>query len=319
MKTYSQKKQLILDTLLTGKSTTALSKKLGYSFDKVKRWKTGSKQLHWNEFCDLCLLLKLPLQEAMASSLGILFDRKNDYYRIVPHLKVFLGNRSTAVLAKQMKVSTSALQRHLSLKSFPELEFVFKMIDQRPHFLDNFLDSLLMSKEVSSTKKSMISIPWTAAVANAASLKAHSSLPAFSKTWLANFLGLSEEQVDEAIELMLQLKLIEKKGSHYGPTLSRTIAVSSAIDKNDYSQFIRYWMRRAEHRFATKSGVPINKNESPNKDGFRIFSASAKSVQKISEILVTAEQEIHELLQQDTDEKTDVRVLLLHHFSAQDF
>ena len=78
-------------------------------------------------------------------------------------------------------------------------------------------------------------------------------------------------------------------------------------------------MRRSELRFTTPDFIPININKTPNKDAFRIFSASAESVQKISDIIMKTEQEIHELLQQDTQEKTDVRVMLLHHFSAQDF
>ncbi len=314
---YQQIKQQILDALLSGKSTSALSLKLGFSFDQVKRWKNGSKQLRWNEFCDLCVQIKAPLFEALAQSLGLVFHQKEDVLGIARHLKIFSRLDSTSILAERLDVSPSALQRYLNEETYPDLEFVLEMIDLRPHFLNHFIDQLLDRQP--TTKLSMISLPWTSAVANAASLPAHAQLPEHSSSWIARFLGISESQVQQAIDLMLNLGLIERKGSHFAPTLARTIGVSQAAHVADYSRFIRYWIRRAENRFATSSGEPINVLQGPNKDAFRIFAASPKAAQEITQILIKAEAEIHDLLQQCRDEKTDVRVLLFHHFSAQDF
>lgn len=290
---------------------------MGYSFDKVRRWANGSKQLRWNEFCDLCFLLKAPLLEALASSLGIVFARKKDAYGIVSHLKTFSRILSTKDLAQSLNVSASAFQRYINQDVYPDVEFVLEMIDLRAHFLENFMENFSGTKRLDV--KSILSLPWAAAVSNAASLKAHMSLKEHSSKWIGDFLGLAEEQVHEAIELMVSLKLVEKKGPHYGPTLSRTIGVPSLKNSLEYSQFIRFWMKRAEGRFNTSTGEPINVLEGPNKDCFRIFSASSDSAHKISEVITRAEQEIHDLLSHDTHEKTDVRVLLFHHFSAQDF
>lgn len=320
MRNYQHSKQLILNFILEERSTSALSLKLGYSFDKVKRWQNGSKQFRWNEFCDLCALTKTPLAEALASSFGILTAKKKGAYKVVSHLKHFLRIKSANVLAKTIGVSPSVMQRYLLATTFPDIEIVFELMDQRSQFLDLFFDNLLSPKNTTPNKnKSLISIPWAAAVANAASLKPHLHLDVFSAKWIADFTGLSEEQVNQAIDLLLQLKLIKKKGCHYGPTLSRTIGILRKDDQTDYANFIRYWMRRAELRFATPDGKPLNHNEGPNKDAFRIFSASPESAQKISDVMLKAEQEIHDILQQDTNEKNDVRVLLIHHFSAQDF
>jgi hypothetical protein len=314
---YQQIKQQILDSILEGRNTSALSLKLGYSFDKVRRWQNGSKQLRWNEFCDLCAQLKVPLFETFGLSLGIIFHQKEDALGIVENLKIFSRIESSNELSKRMHVSLSALKRYLAQETYPDIEFVLEMIDLRPHFLDNFVDRLLGRTPMK--ERSFISLPWAGAVANAASLPGHQGLPEHSNRWIAGFLGISESQVEQAIELMMKLELIEKKGPHYGPTLSRTIAVNQQTTPLDYAKFIRYWMKRSETRFATPTGEPINRLLGPNKDVFRIFSASPSTAKKITEILVRTEQEIHDLLQQKMDEKTDVRVLLMHHFSGQDF
>lgn len=319
MTNYQQSKQLILNFVLEGKSTSSLSMKLGYSFDKVKRWQNGSKQFRWNEFCDLCEVTKIPLADVLAATFGIKGTNRKSTYQIVAQLKIFLRIKSANLLAQTMGINSSVMQRYLLGTTFPDIEIILALIDQRPNFLELFLQNLFLSKKTVPSNKSFISLPWAAAVANAASLNAHLNLDEFSAKWIADFVGLTEEQVSQAINLMLQLNMIEKKGPHYGPTLARTIAVSSHLDKSEYAQFIRYWMRRSELRFATEDGNPINKNKTSNKDAFRIFSASPKSTEKISEIIMKAEQEIHDLLQQDNEEKNDVRVLLLHHFSAQDF
>jgi hypothetical protein len=290
---------------------------MGYSFDKVRRWQNGSKQLRWNEFCDLCAQLKVPLFETFGFSLGIIFHQKEDALGIVENLKIFSRIESSNELAKQMHVSLSALKRYLAQETYPDIEFVLEMIDLRPHFLENFVDRLLGRTPMK--ERSFISLPWAVAVANAAALPSHQGLPEHSNRWIADFLGISETQVEQAIELMMNLELIEKKGPHYGPTLSRTIALNQQTNPLDYAKFIRFWMKRSESRFATSNGEPINRLRGPNKDVFRIFSASPTTSKKITEILVRTEQEIHDLLQQKTDEKTDVRILLMHHFSGQDF
>lgn len=314
---YQQFKIQLLQTVLKNKATSPISRKMGYSFDKVRRWANGSKQLRWNEFCDLCILLKAPLLEALASSLGIVFVRKKDAYGIVSHLKTFSGIPSTKDLSKTLNVSASALQRYINQDVYPDVEFVIEMIDLRANFLETFMENFSGTKRLDV--KSILSLPWTAAVSNAASLKAHMSLKEHSSKWIGDFLGLTEEQVNEAIQLLVSLKLIEREGSHYRPTLSRTIGVPSLKNSLEYSRFIRFWLKRAEGRFNTSTGEPINVQGGANKDCFRIFSASSESACKISEVITKAEQEIHDLLLQDTHEKTDVRVLLFHHFSAQDF
>ncbi len=321
MRNYQHSKQQILDFILEVRSTTALSKKIGYSFDKVKRWHNGSKQFRWNEFCELCAITKMPLADALASTFGILNAKKKDNYKIVLHLKNFLRLGSANVFAKKMKIGASVMQRYLRAETFPDVEFVLEMMDQRPLFLDLFLDTLLVKKNTSFESPSMLSIPWVSAVANAASLKAHMNLKQFSAKWISDFLGLSEEQVNQAINLMLQLKLIEKKDGHYGPTLSRTLAFRPKNNSRDYANYIRYWMRRADQRFVTVDDNQLREkqNENLDKDAFRVFSASPESIKKITEALSRAEQEIHDILIQDTSEKTDVRVLLIHHFSAQNF
>ncbi len=320
MTNYQQAKQLILNSILEGKSTASLSVKLGYSFNKVKRWQNGSKQFRWNEFCDLCVVTKTPLAEALASTFGILNSKRMGVYRIVLHLKTFLRTDSASTLSKMLGISPTVTQRYLLATTFPDIEIVLELMDQRADFLDLFLENLLHLKKTSTADKSIINLPWAVAVVNATSLKEHLDLEEFSANWIAEFVGVSAEQVNQAIELMVELNLIEKNGAHYGPTLARTIGVlNQKSEKVKYAQFIRYWMRRSELRFATADANPINKNETPNKDAFRIFAASSESAQKISDVIMKAEQEIHDLLQRDTQEKTDVRVLLLHHFSVQDF
>lgn len=291
---------------------------MGFSFNKVKRWQEEKKQLHWNEFCDLCTVLKIPLRQALATSIGFLLPSNKYAYSIVVYLKVFNHFKSTQAMAESIEVSTSTIRRYLSQELYPDLELVLKLIDLQPKFLDEFIKILLTTVQ-KSKNKSMISLPWTSAVANAARLKRHSQLPAFSAEKISEFLGLKTHQIQQAIQLMLEVGLIEKKDDHYVPTLSRTIAVASEYNPIEYSQFMKFWIRRNYQRLDTADGIPINKTSGPNKDGFRIFASSKKSAEKITEILLKAEQDIHEILQNDHDEKEDVRLFLFHHFSVQDF
>jgi len=325
MRNYQQIKNEILNQILEGKKTSALSNKMGFKFDKVQRWRKGSKQLNWNEFCDLCFVLKVPLIEALGFSLGALFESEKQAYKIIPFLKNFAQFKTTGQMAKHMGVSQASMQRYLSCEIYPEVEFVLECIDQKPLFLDHFLNSLLEKSEKSNLN--LLSLPWASAVANAMSLPEHMSLPKYSPSWVAQRLGLTINQVMQAIQLLQDLGLIELKGEHYGPTLSRTIAVRREIRQEDYIRFLKFWMERAARRLKARQEENTFKNpnleeltnDKIDKDGFRVFACSPESARKITEILMRSEQEIHDLLQTDSNEKTDVRVFLYHHFSAGDY
>ena len=62
---YHEIKQDIIDEILKNRKSTSISKKMGFNFDKVARWQNGSKQLRWDEFCELCKHTKTPLLEAL--------------------------------------------------------------------------------------------------------------------------------------------------------------------------------------------------------------------------------------------------------------
>lgn len=318
MKNYQQLKHQTLDILLTKKSTASLSKKMGYSFDKVKRWKNGTKQLRWNEFCDLCEKIHAPLPETLLSVLGFSMERPKDAYKIVGHLRYFTQEKNNTSLAKKMGVSVSVLQRYIGGKTYPDLESIFELIDSQPGFLNSFLENLTPSLE-NQPEKSMFSLPWVGAVSNAASLKAHQDLPEHSSSWIAEHLGLTLKQVEEAITLMVDLELIHKPGAHYQPTLSRTISLSRQMNPKEHANFIIFWSDRAKARFDTPTGKAINKLDGPNCDLFRTFACSPGDAQKITDMIKKTEFDIHDLLQKSKEEKTDVRVFMFHHFSAQDF
>lgn len=317
MRNYQEIKHNLINGLLRDKKTSILSAKMGFTFDKVKRWRDGSKQLRWNEFCDLCIRLNAPLFHSLSITFGFPISNTKDAYRVISHLKVYAGKKSVAVLAKELGVSLSVFQRYVRSSIYPDIELVLEMMDMHSNFLDHFIENLLKIKDLQEV--SIFSNPLAGAVSNAVGLPEHQKLSEHSSKWIASFLGLSVMQIEEALSFLVSLKLIEKDGQHYRPTLARTIAVYNSINTLDYSRFIRFWMRRAEFRFQTQSGVPINKLKGPNRDLFRTFATGPETASKITDIINKAEQEVHDLLSNSKEEKSDVRVLLFHHFSAQDF
>ncbi len=317
MTNYQSCKAELLKTILHEKSTSALSQRMGFQFDKVRRWKNGSKQLRWDEFCELCEATKKPLAEALASTFGLIFKNKKARSRIVYHLKVYSQVKNVKSLSETLGVSKAALQRYINGDSYPDVEFILAMMDLRPDFLKNFMECFVENRKPSA--QSMLSLPWAAAVANAASLRKHLSLPMHSPEWIAAFLRITERQVNEAISLMETLGLIERRGAHYSPTLSRTIGVQSSHQSLDFARYIKHWLKLASQRYDTKDGVPKNATGFPSNGGFRIFACSEDSATRIADIINRAEQEIHDCLVQDKSEKVDVRVFLFQHFSLQDF
>ncbi len=317
MKNYQEIKIQILEFIVGGKSTSWISRKLGYKHDKVKRWNNGTKQLRWNEFCDLCLALEVPLAQALRSTLGILVPTQVELYRIVYHLQIFSQSKTVRDLAGQIQISTATLSRYTSAEIFPDLELVLAMIDLKPYFLPHFVETLI--HPVRGAKASVLAIPWAGAVVNTMKISSEFRNVHDAPERIALFLGLSVTQVNEAIQFMVDQDLIEAVNSVYGPTRQRTLAFSGKIEPEEYNRFVKYWYLRAHKRKSLNLEINAINKDPWTKDGFRIFAASEEATQVISEILVKAEQQIHEILSRDEKPPTDVRVALFSHFSAQDF
>lgn len=307
---YVNTQEAILQNLLEGKNLSRLSQKMGFSFNKVLRWKQNKKKFKWSEFVDLCEQLNLPLVEIMTDVFGISIRNKNDLKSSA--IKIFTSlNVRKNVTAKSIGKSLPTLHRIRHKKSSPDFVTVLALMDQRPQYLEKFKEKFISSEATkkSTRPKSIFTCPWFSIVSSAMALKEHQSLPAHSDNWIADKTGLSIKEVKEAIELMTANQLIEKQGPHYAPTFSRTLAFSQKQSAEDFKNSLQYWTDRASKEFSK----PQNEL---SKSFFRCFATTPEAAQEVTHLMMEYEEKVHNILTKASGEKTEIRYFVFHHLPA---
>lgn len=140
IKNFSLLEALILEEILGSNATYEMSHKLGFKFDKVKRWLTGDKILKWNEFTQVCTDLNLDLKSAF----GVLnYDEKINFFQ---HLKQMNNFNTNSEMAEYLKCHRSVIQRQINGCTNPDVQSVLKLISKRRTLLPNFILKLFKNK-----------------------------------------------------------------------------------------------------------------------------------------------------------------------------
>lgn len=317
MKDYSLIKQTILNSILKDTPSAALSQKMGFNFNKVKKWQDGSKLLRWDEFCELCKTLNINLGTHLYSVLGLYSNDDKDIYGIVPYLRTKHADETSLVLAKKLGISLSVFNRYIAELIYPDLEFILRLMDLRRNILDLFVNSI--SSITDKVPAKLAQYPWIPAVQLTFLMKEYKDLPKHSDDWIANFLKISVGQVKQAIENLLACEVIEKPLNHYIDSKTKSNQVNYISDGDharDMYKFIHYWTEEANRKFS-QDPTPPSDDILRSRCAYRIFPTTTESIKKINEVMVRAEQEIVSILaEQDESALVDVRTLLIHNSSC---
>lgn len=310
---------------LRGKRKTAeLSKALGFKYNKVHRWESGEKQLRWDEFCNYCKILDIPISKILRDIFK--FDQP-DPLKFLKHLYENRFPRYTVQsLSEQMHRHPSAIRRYLDGETFPDLEFVLAFIDSDVNRLSVFLSSLLPANSDSPLRakvdlefKKMNSLgeyPMAAAIEMWLVTKDYLALPRHDSSFIANRVGSSAQQVDHILELMLSSETVKRlDNGKYAPTFH---AIETAgIDAKLICKMFHHWHSQAAH-FYTKGSFDFQ-GSAPCRGAMRVAPVSREVSQKINEVIVRTEAEIRDILEKGPESYDDVRVILLGTFSTLDF
>jgi hypothetical protein len=302
-----QYQEIVIHLLLAlrgERSSIELSKAMGYSYNQVKRWESGEKQLRWNEFIHYCSILNIPILQILRELfqyqnadpqefLSFLYSSKFRFYQ-------------TKVLAKKLNRHVSAMRRYLRGDVSPDLEFVLAFMDLEPGILEKFLKMLAPQLVADLTAQSLKEVgsqnpsqgfdkiaPLSAAIhawLRSESYKSLSTQQSQSE-FLAQRVGCSVADVDQLLSHMLKNHTVELTADGKYVPIGKTIAVQDS----------GFWFERAAAEANSFQGIT----------DCQIVAASNVTLEKINEILLQAESKIRTLLEENRGPSENVRVILL--------
>jgi len=296
-KNYQQTVLQLLLGIRRDRSTMALSRAMGYNYNQVKRWENGEKQLRWDEFCEYCSVLQIPLSQTL---LQIFQYDQADPRGFLVHL---YANKfplySIRVLAKKLHRHASAVRRYLHQEVFPDLEFVLTMIDLDTNELSKFISSLLKQDAGPSGE-----LPLLAAVHGWLQSDRYQALDHHQSGFLAKCIGCSVTEVDDILRRMVAVQLIAQTPNgkfQITQKILPTLAGNSSLQ----SKTFQYWLERAALHSSASGPTSC-----------QVIPASRETVRMINDILLRADFEIRLALEKSTGPYEDVRVILLKTFST---
>lgn len=325
---FAQIKLELLETFLHGKSTLEVSHKLGYSFDQVKRWLAGTKELRWDEFCDLCAVLDIPLPLTLATVFTYEVLDCEDQYFFLAHFRQKYVTQSQRELYEILGVHPSVMKRYFRSQVFPSLELVLAMINLRPNLLGSFLLMLVGTKTLSplharfhqsqSHIQSETLWPLSSAIEGLLVIQEYKQQTTHDEMWFCRRLGVSLAVFQKVWAELIQSGKVVPDGNKFKITYE-TINLNGATPYQ-VCKIAEFWTERAKLRLLSPDHKPVNKEKKPNFLAYRIVPMTAETMKKSTEILLKAYQDICDLAVADEGgNHEDVRILLLHHFSVSDF
>lgn len=317
-------------------SSLQLSKDLGYNFNQVERWLNGTKQCRWDEFWQLCLLLELPLGLATRRVFGFVKEEHIGKYEpldppddeallFIQFLRTAHAHLSIQQLADKIHVHSSALKRYFRGEIAPDLEVVFSLFNVSPGRLAAFLYVLLglegikefesFFKDISQMQTSA-AWPQASAIEGCLTIEGYQKLAKHSDEFIAEHVGLPVSEVRDLLPILLEKGHIVKEGDKYAVNYE-TIS-TLGLNPTEACRFVNYWMKRAALRFSDESQGPISLGETRSLVAYRIVAMSNEASHKVTDLISKTSREILAIVEEDKGPPTEVRVVMMHHFSVKD-
>jgi hypothetical protein len=323
---YSAIKIELLKILFNNRSTLEISRLMGYSFDQARRWLNGHKELRWDEFCDLCEVLHFPLRDSLIEIFNVFLSDSDDNYFFIGQLRRKMPGESMRTLHKKLRVHPSILKRYFKGEVFPNLEFVFEMINLNSNILGSFLVRLVGPQRITPIhelfEKSQGQIqvamfyPMAPAIEGLLCTEEYKNLQQHDENWFCNKLGITLNEFQQTWNSMVRNQRVELLAGKYQITYQTINTTGSMTDQ--INRMADFWTERARLRFMTKDHKPIRNSQIPGVFAYRILPMSKDAAMKAIHIISDAFSNVLALAESDPGPYQDVRVLVVHNFSVED-
>lgn len=324
MENYSLLKMLVLDEILGMKASYDMSRDLGFSFDKYKRWMNNDKILRWNEFIDICDKNNLNLSSSM-EILKIARDDAFDPVKLFNHLKMINAFKTNQEVADYLKCHVSVVQRFSNGATIPDFETIFKLINFKLNDLALFISRLFSDQITNPLLKKWIDndinfarfeskYPLSSMISAALCLEEYREKDKATAEWLSDVLKIDLATIKNAMIKMQESKVIEETSPDIYIT-DHTTTNLDGVTTLEIIPFIQYLNRTLIDKLELRKSPEFQSKSAAGAMAFRVFPASLEAIDKINMIIIKAHTEILKTLEEDKNPKVEVRTILLQNFN----
>lgn len=323
---YDDFSREVIVYLLDKKDSVLLSKQLGFKFNIINRWITGTRIIKWDEFLDFCEVLGYDTNKTLAASIGYIQVSNHKETNIFSFLRDQWGDLSTKQLAKALSTDVSVINKFINGKRTPALSMILKTISLREGYLEAFLTELSNGKKhpwgyltdhQERKNKTLINSPVSAALWACLTLEDYINLPSHSSSFLSKKLKISEKEIDQLLNFHLIHGDLTFENNKYKRIIDNINYGSASLDEQ--KQILSYWYSRTNKTFIDSTAKGLRKGKFPIVHALRVFPVSESALQEIYIIIKNCETEILNILEKKNQGPfVDTRIFLASFLSSED-
>lgn len=307
---YAQIEKELVVALRGSRSQMMLSRRLGFSSNKVYKWESGLSRLSWGEFIHLAKCCKADYLPSLQKILGY----KGSPEESDKFFAYLMGATSKTEVAKKIEVSENLVNRWLSGKSEPSLGVIFKMIHVFHLLLPEFIVHMTEEEKVPSIKdlfqhKNRQKV----AIGLQPELELVMAMIQLDKTingtesqlrFISEVLGISSDEALKKFERLVELDLARNTSERFIATVP---FVETGLTLSLSSNIRRFWLRYINHFVDTLEQDPLLERQ--NFFGYDVFAVSDHVGKEMVREYYQFYARIRTLIENDTGPKTTVKLL----------
>lgn len=244
----------LLRALRSGRSQTALSRRLGYRSNVAYAWESGRRYPAAPEFMRVAQRVGVDVSAALCRFVRAGPELFADHGPATPEgvavwLRALRGDTTLQMLAARSGLSRYAIARWLRARTMPRLPELLQFVDAASSrgldFVACFVDPAVLPtaeaawRELTRRKRVGVELPWSQAVLRMLETRAYRSLARHRPGWIGARLGIDREQEAVCLSTLLEAGMVEFDGVRY-----RTTAVSvdvSGASREDLQRVRAHW------------------------------------------------------------------------------
>lgn len=241
-------------------SRSTLARRLATRLENISRWENGSRRISWSDFADICEVTG----KNLGASLTANFSYNDDPRDGCSLARKLLGAAKLTQVAKDTEISRFSLMRWQQNKTEPSLPEILQIMHHCQYMMLEFIAHLVDISTVPEAwdayekrrkrKEIYYQIPAVAAILCCLKLDEYKQLPGHQSGYIAKKIGISQEEEEVAIDRLLIVGKIVRKGSHYEPIDEQL----ELTDSESFRSFSTYWLNRAaDFCQNTENPIPI--------------------------------------------------------------
>lgn len=300
-----------------------LSRKLGYTFNQVGKWESGSTHISWDDFVQLATSEGHDIEKHFRRIFWSFVGDSDGAFNSKSVINYFLTDHR--FIQRALASSTRTIRRLKAGESHVMLADVHRLIALQPSLLMGWLEGFTDPSQIPEVQafyawhlkclELVAGNPLAVFVKASVELDAYKNLERHSDEFVARHATCSTEEAHATLKQLLDLGCVEFDGTRY--TAEGDCFSFGSLANTRLKSLTKFSTSLTAQRYLTvPSGAPAQDWINPSVSSVRVRPMSKEASNKVLALVEKFHRDVADIVAKDEGEKTNVQILLMHFYAS---